>query len=59
MSMSESDARQRADNIIIQLIQHQPNLLPVVQPGQAGGEKLAELIAGLRKGLTEMFKTQS
>ena len=56
--MSESDAAVQADDLINKLVQHQPNLLPVVQPGQAGGEKLAEHIAGLRKGLIEMFKTQ-
>ena len=59
MPMSETDARQKADGIIIQMIQHQPQLFAPQAPGEAQGAKVAEFIAGLRKGLTEMFKTQS
>lgn len=57
--MSEQDARQRADNIIVLLIQHQPQLLQPQAPTEIHGQRAAEFIAGLRKGLTEMFRTQS
>lgn len=59
MPMSEFDARQKADNIIFELIKHQPQLIHPQAPSEAHGAKVAEFIAGLRKGLTEMFKTQS
>lgn len=59
MPMNDQDARDKADNLLRFLIQHQPQLLVSQSPTDTQGERTADFIAALRKGLTEMFKTQS
>lgn len=58
MPMSETDARMRADGVIIQLIQHQPQLMAPQSPHEKSGENVAAFIAALRKGLIDMYKAQ-
>jgi hypothetical protein len=44
-----------ADEMIDQLLKTQPGLIAYVGPNGARGKDIAEIVAGLRKGLTEMY----
>lgn len=56
--MSHDDAVQNADNLLIELIKHQPQLLAPTGPRDARhGAEAAAFVAALRNGLIKMYET--
>lgn len=58
MPMSETDAATCADNLLVQLIQHQSQLFTPHGANETVGRTMGDAIAALRLRLIEMYKTQ-
>ncbi|MBT9491482.1 MAG: hypothetical protein IV107_03870 [Paucibacter sp.] len=56
--MSQEDAADKADYLLKELIQNQPQLFLPPVPTSNNGNHLGDAIAALRLKLIEMYKTQ-
>jgi len=58
MPMSKEDAALAADNLLVQIIQHQPNMLAPKTLYTGIGTEVGAVIADLRAALVEMYQKQ-
>lgn len=58
MPMSKEEAAIAADKLLVQLIQHQPNMFAPKSLYSGIGKEVGEVIADLRAALIEMYEKQ-